>query len=53
MGQLGKHIRLANQDLDQVDISSNKLNARFKQIEQVELSEHETPSLMSEDEISR
>ncbi len=39
MDKLAGHIRLAHQDVDEVNISARKISHRFGQIEQVELDE--------------
>jgi len=46
MKKLAQHIRQAHEDVDQVQVSSNKITQRFAQIERVELGElDEQPSL--------
>jgi DNA recombination protein RmuC len=50
MGNLAQHIRQANKDVDEVNVSARKISARFGQIEKVELDElpeHEQPILGS------
>ncbi|MGQ0524977.1 MAG: DNA recombination protein RmuC [Betaproteobacteria bacterium] len=45
MRRLADHIRLANDDAQQVQVSSRKISERFSSIERVELEEPETPQL--------
>ena len=45
MRRLADHIRLANDDAQQVQVSSRKISERFSSIERVELDEPETPQL--------
>ncbi len=47
MDKLAGHIRLAHQDVDDVNISARKISHRFERIEQVELEEP-APSLPDE-----
>lgn len=45
MRRLADHIRLANDDAQQVQVSSRKISERFSSIERVELEQPETPQL--------
>lgn len=45
MRRLADHIRLANEDAQQVQVSSRKISERFSSIERVELEQPETPQL--------
>jgi DNA recombination protein RmuC len=45
MRRLADHIRQANEDAQQVQVSSRKISERFSSIERVELEQPETPQL--------
>ncbi|MGQ0750694.1 MAG: DNA recombination protein RmuC [Betaproteobacteria bacterium] len=45
MRRLADHIRLANEDAQQVHVSSRKISERFSSIERVELEQPDTPQL--------
>jgi DNA recombination protein RmuC len=50
MKKLAEHIRLANKDVDDVQISSRKISEQFARIEAVEMQEN-TPSDLTQDKL--
>lgn len=40
MKKLADHIRLANKDVDEIQVSSRKITQRFERIESVEIEQH-------------
>ena len=50
MDRLARHIRQANQDVEEVHVSARKISDRFGKIERVELTEEEKPELIYQDE---